>query len=55
MWSSGVDYNEALVAEAERLAALEKLNCRFEVANAFVMDEPTNLFISTGVLHHFWG
>jgi SAM-dependent methyltransferase len=51
----GVDYNAALVAEARRLAAVEGLRCRFEVANAFQLAEPAAVFLSTGVLHHFRG
>lgn len=49
----GVDFNAALVGEAKRLAALETLNCQFEVVNAFRMAEPATIFLSTGVLHHF--
>jgi SAM-dependent methyltransferase len=51
----GVDYNEALVQEALRLSAAERLDCRFEVVNAFAMDQPATVFLSTGVLHHFQG
>ena len=49
----GVDFNVALVNEAQRLAALENLRCKFVVANAFRLDEPATIFISTGILHHF--
>jgi SAM-dependent methyltransferase len=51
----GVDLNRALMDEARRLAAAERLSCRFEVANAFVLDQPATLFLSTGVVHHFRG
>jgi SAM-dependent methyltransferase len=51
----GVDFNTALVAQANTLAGKEKLNCRFVVANAFRLKEPATIFISTGVLHHFRG
>lgn len=51
----GVDYNAALVACAEKLAAAEELECEFHVANAFRVSEPTSIFLSTGVLHHFRG
>ena len=51
----GVDFNEALVNEAQRLADAEKLNCTFIVANAFRLDQPADVFISTGILHHFRG
>ncbi|HSE18284.1 MAG TPA: class I SAM-dependent methyltransferase [Pyrinomonadaceae bacterium] len=49
----GVDFNVALLDEARRLAQIENLRCKFEVANAFRLDEPATVFISTGILHHF--
>jgi 2-polyprenyl-3-methyl-5-hydroxy-6-metoxy-1,4-benzoquinol methylase len=49
----GVDFNVALVKEAQRLAATENLRCKFLVANAFQLDQPATIFISTGILHHF--
>lgn len=49
----GVDFNGALLNEAQRLAKIERLCCKFEVANAFRLDEPAAVFISTGILHHF--
>lgn len=51
----GVDYNRALVTASAALAAEEGLACRFEVANAFRLDVPAQLYMSTGVLHHFRG
>ncbi|HAB14773.1 MAG TPA: methyltransferase type 11 [Planctomycetaceae bacterium] len=51
----GVDFNEALVREAQRLSAAEQLGCRFEVINAFDMARPATVYLSTGVLHHFRG
>jgi SAM-dependent methyltransferase len=51
----GADYNAALVAEARRLAALERLDCSFVVANAFKLEEPADVILSTGVVHHFRG
>ena len=51
----GADFNEALVNEARRLAEAEKLNCNFIVANAFRLDQPADVFLSTGILHHFRG
>lgn len=51
----GADYNAALVAEARRLADAEGLNCSFVVANAFGLEEPADVFITTGVVHHFRG
>jgi SAM-dependent methyltransferase len=49
----GVDYNAAFIHEAQRLANEEGLDCRFEVANGFKLEKPADIFISTGVLHHF--
>ncbi|HKR11364.1 MAG TPA: class I SAM-dependent methyltransferase [Pyrinomonadaceae bacterium] len=51
----GADFNAALVAEAKRLAQAEKLDCTFLVANAFQLDHPADIFLSTGILHHFRG
>jgi SAM-dependent methyltransferase len=51
----GVDFNRVLVDEARRLAALERLGCRFEVANAFALEQPATILLSTGVVHHFRG
>lgn len=51
----GADFNEALINEARRLSAQEKLNCTFVVANAFRLAQPTDIFLSTGILHHFRG
>ena len=49
----GTDYNPALIAEARRLAAIEDLHCRFEVADAARMSHPAAIQFSTGILHHF--
>jgi SAM-dependent methyltransferase len=49
----GVDYNEALVTEARRLADAESLRCTFKVANAFHLEPPATIYLSTGVVHHF--
>ena len=49
----GVDFNVALLNEAQRLATIENLRCKFAVANAFQLKEPATIFISTGILHHF--
>lgn len=51
----GCDYNAALVQFAQALAAEERLPCRFLVANAFRLDAPAAVFMSTGVVHHFRG
>jgi len=51
----GADYHPALVEEAARLAAQEKLSCRFVIGNAFRLAEPAAVYLSTGILHHFRG
>ncbi len=51
----GVDYNARFIRAAQRLAEQEGLRCRFEVANAARLAEPTTCYISSGVLHHFHG
>ena len=48
----GVDFNKALIEQARKLAQSENLDVQFYVANAFDLDEPADLFISSGVLHH---
>jgi 2-polyprenyl-3-methyl-5-hydroxy-6-metoxy-1,4-benzoquinol methylase len=51
----GVDYNLTLVNAAQRLADEEQLACRFVATNAFALQEPAHVLVSTGVLHHFRG
>ncbi len=51
----GADYNTALVHEAERLAAVERLRCRFITANVFRLRQPGHILFTTGVVHHFRG
>ncbi len=51
----GADYHPALVGEAMRLARLEDLNASFRVVNAFRLDPPATLYLSTCVIHHFRG
>ena len=51
----GADYHPALIDEARRLAEAENLSCRFEVANAFRLEQPATVYMSTGILHHFRG
>lgn len=51
----GVDLNAALVRSAARLADQEGLECEFRHANAFELDEPADVFVSSGVVHHFRG
>jgi SAM-dependent methyltransferase len=51
----GADYNTALIQEAERLAAMERLRCRFVTANVFRMSQPAHIYFTTGVVHHFRG
>ena len=49
----GCDFNTALIAGAQALAAEEQLPCRFVVGNAFAMATPATIHLSTGVVHHF--
>jgi SAM-dependent methyltransferase len=51
----GADYNSALLHAARRLAEEEQLRCRFVAANAFSLEHPAHVVMSTGVLHHFRG
>ena len=51
----GVDFNAALINESKRLAAAERLDCDFQVVNAFAMEQPATVYLSTGVVHHFRG
>ncbi len=51
----GVDYNKTFVAAATKLAGADGLHCRFAAANAFKLEAPAHVYISTGVLHHFRG
>lgn len=51
----GCDYNAAFVRFAQALADEEQLSCRFVVGNAFRLDNPAAIFMSTGVVHHFRG
>jgi SAM-dependent methyltransferase len=49
----GVDFNRDLVEEAARLASEEALDVRFEHGDALSRKEGADVYISTGVLHHF--
>jgi SAM-dependent methyltransferase len=51
----GADCNRALACVAQRLADEEQLACRFVAGNAFTLQQPADIVISTGVLHHFRG
>ncbi|RKH10557.1 class I SAM-dependent methyltransferase [Corallococcus sp. CA053C] len=51
----GCDMNVALIENAQRLAEEESLSCELKVANAFQLEQPGHVFISTGVMHHFRG
>jgi len=51
----GMDLNSTLIREANRLAALEQLNCRFIHGDAFSREHSGHIFLSTGVVHHFRG
>lgn len=48
----GADFNGALIDEARRLAEVEGLEVSFVVADAFSLEAPATVFISSGVLHH---
>lgn len=52
---TGVDLNSTLIREAARLAVAESLPCRFLHGDAFSADLRGQIYISTGVLHHFRG
>lgn len=49
----GVDFNGDLVEEAASLAADEALDVRFEHGDALRRKDGADVYISTGVLHHF--
>jgi len=51
----GMDLNSTLVREANRLAAAESLPCRFIQGDAFSRDHCGQIYLSTGVIHHFRG
>ncbi len=51
----GVDLNQSLVGAARRLAAEEDIDCQFHHTNAFSLDRPAHIFLSSGLLHHFRG
>lgn len=51
----GCDFNPALIGAAQALTAEEGLRCEFRLANAFTLERPAHVFLSTGVLHHFRG
>lgn len=51
----GTDYNKTLINEAQLLANEEGLNCSFIAGNAFKLEVPATIYLSTGVLHHFRG
>jgi len=52
---TGVDLNSTLIREANRLASVESLPCRFLHGDAFSADLRGQIYISTGVVHHFRG
>lgn len=51
----GCDLNHALVDRAEALAREERLDCRFVQGNAFRLDAPAHIYLSSSALHHFQG
>ncbi|HJZ63582.1 MAG TPA: class I SAM-dependent methyltransferase [Candidatus Acidoferrum sp.] len=52
---TGVDLNATLVNEADRLARAESLPCSFFHGDAFSSNLAGQIYISTGVIHHFRG
>jgi len=52
---TGVDLNSTLIAEANRLARIESLPCQFFHGDAFSRQYAGQVYISTGVVHHFRG
>lgn len=51
----GVDLNKALIDAADKLAREEELPAQFHHANAFRLDAPAHIFLSSGTIHHFRG
>lgn len=51
----GTDYNSAFIKEAQHLAREENLKCSFVTGNAFALEVPASIYMSTGVVHHFSG
>lgn len=51
----GMDLNSTLVREASRLASAESLPCRFIQGDAFSREASAQIYLSTGVIHHFRG
>ncbi len=51
----GCDFNPTLIAAAQALADEERLAVEFRVANAFTLERPADVYLSSGVLHHFRG
>jgi hypothetical protein len=50
-----MDLNSTLINEANRLAGMEELPCRFLAGDAFSSEPSGHIFTSTGVIHHFRG
>jgi SAM-dependent methyltransferase len=51
----GMDLNSTLIAEANRLASAEHLQCQFVHGDAFSPEHASHILLSTGVIHHFRG
>ncbi|MBK9386179.1 MAG: class I SAM-dependent methyltransferase [Planctomycetes bacterium] len=51
----GCDLNRALVDRAEALAREERLDCRFVRGDAFRLEAPAHIYLSSNALHHFHG
>jgi len=52
---TGMDLNSALIKEASRLARAENLPCQFLHGDAFSPEHSGQIYLSTGVIHHFRG
>lgn len=51
----GADFNAVFIKAGRTLASQEGLRCELVVGNAFRLDAPATIYMSTGVLHHFRG
>jgi hypothetical protein len=54
-WKRPADLNSALIKEAARLARAENLPCQFLHGDAFSPQHSRQIYLSTGVIHHFRG
>lgn len=49
----GVDFNRTLLDGARALADAEGLRCDFIAGDAFELEQSADIYMSTGVIHHF--